>query len=215
MAKIICISSDVEFSHLSLDYYFLMETMGLNLSSLINEPISHLNGNDLVFVKEKIEKTIVNILSNRKDPDSVVYKRLKGGRMVELPKSITEIEYGDKIIKVDLRDNHDFNLCAYIDILSMIITCIELKGSLWFFNRELLEMYEGVSIIGYLRINGSRKKADIENGLNELWKKLKINSFINADILTKGLNNLKKFGLVDYDKRSDEYCLTARGFMFW
>lgn len=216
MAKKICVSSDVEMSHLILDFDFLLEVIGSDLSDLIGDkPIIQLNYRDLYLKIDVIKTTIDGLLLNRKEPDWVTYKKLESGRTVEIRKSITEIEYEGKILKLDLRESDDFRICVYINLLSIIKTCVLLNGALYFFNRELLEQYDGADIVGYLRINQAKKKDEIECGLNELWKRLKINCSIESNILTKGLDNLKKYGLVDHDRRGDEYRLTARGFMFW
>jgi hypothetical protein len=216
MKKIICISSDVEAAHMSLDYNFLMGIQTLNLSNLTDEkPLIRLIGQDLLLAQNFIQASIDSTILNRKEPDLLIRKQLESGRVVELQRNLMDISYGGHFIKLDLRDSNDFDLCAYIDLFHMIASCIQQDGTLYFFNRKLFEPHEGISIIGYLRINHAKKKSEIETGLNELWKRLKINSSINNEQLTNGLDNLMKYGLVDYDKHSNNYSLTARGYIVW
>lgn len=180
----ICISSDIEMSHLTLDYDFLLDIEGLNLSNWADDnPLIHIMDQNLLLAQDYVQMKVEKLLLHTIEPESVISKKLESGKIVEFRRNLTEIEYRGKLFKLDLRDNNDFNLCAYIDLLSMILLCVQLKGILYLFNRELFEKDEGISIIGYLRLNHSKKKEEIGNGLNDLWKKLKISSSIDNETL--------------------------------
>jgi hypothetical protein len=214
--KTICISSDIELSHLILDIDFLIEVTGTNfVGSIKHNPVIQLRDEGLKMLQNNLAAIIESTLARRKDPDPVTYKKLESGRTVEFQKQITDIKFNDKAFKLDLRDDEDFKLCARVDLFSMATSSLNLSGSLSFFDRDLFTKHEGSSIIGYLRNNPSLNKIDIEIGLKGLWQRLAIQNVINDEILTNGLNNLTKYGLVGYDKSSDKYRLTARGLMFW
>ncbi len=92
--------------------------------------------------------------------------------------------------------------------MSITVICI-------FFNKDVLKRHDSESIIAYLRTNLWLNEEKLYNGINILWEELRLDKKINKETIQKGLAHLILHGLVYYDRKRDEYSVTAIGYMYW
>ena len=200
--KQICISSDVQTIHLTLNYNDLSNIVGLELNKLIEDvPLLQVRDVKLVLLERELETIVDKLLENR------------DGRIIVN----TKVIFKEKIIELDFRDSNDFYVCTLINLFDIVKSCNQLSGTLFVYNKELIEKYMSDSIISFLKVKHGLTREELKDGLNMMWQNSRGSNkkSIDYEVLDAGLNHLQKYGFAYYDKNTNKYNVTARGYMFY
>jgi hypothetical protein len=198
--KQVCISSTVSNIHLTLNRTILSKIQGLELQLLDKElPFWSFSGKNLDLLINELEYTINGLLTELKPTNQ----------------QNIEIEFKGITYKLDFRNNFHFEMSALIDFYNMTTITQRHIAHLYIFNKDLIKLYYGESIIAQLRGTNGLTKDQLYNKINSLWQQLKLSQTTDKDVLQKGIENLMSYGLVYEDERNGEYSVTATGYMYW
>jgi len=198
--KQVSISSTVLNRHLTLNCGDLGEVKRLNIQFVEqNMPFWSIGGKNLGLLCTELDNIISNLIT----------------KLELTEKHNIEVIYRGIIYKLDFRNSYHFGISALVDIYDMAVITNRHASNLYIFNKDLLKVYHGESIVAYLRAHNYLTKNQLCDGINQLWKDLKSGKIIEKDTLQEGLEHLITHGLVYLDKRSEEYSITATGYMFW
>lgn len=132
---------------------------------------------------------------------------------VTIPRRITEMEYKEETLKLDLRDSGDWEIAFLVGLFDMITSIINLKGSLFIINKDKFKDNWCSEILAYLRSNRHTIK-QIKDGIIKNWKETGFEKTVTEKEVLNGLLMLQEYGMVSHYKMDNTFDITPRGYLY-
>jgi hypothetical protein len=198
--KQVCISSTVLNSHITWDCSSIKHIKGLKLHYLDQGmAFWFISYNELDVLILELENLIDRLIS----------------KCIVTKESDLSTEYKNKNYKLDLRNDFEWYTRFLIELYNMTFKTRKHNNYLCVFNKSKLRIYDGESIISYLRTHPWLNEEELYNGINSLWRQLRLDKEIGKETMQKGIANLIHHGLIYYNRKKDEFSVTAIGYMYW
>ena len=200
--KQLCITSDVSCKPLIINRDLLRSISELHAVSVNNQlAVTQIRDRQLQLLEKELLNVIPQLLLDRDELSS---------------KTPTQVFFNENALRLNLRNDKDFNICALINLYDITKCCVNTHGTLYLFDREAFRENKSDIIIAFLRgITDGLSEKQIGAGVSELWQKHDINDTIDAAVLNAGLRYLQTKGMVYYNDVKGLFCLTPRGHMFF
>jgi len=200
----VCISSNVVNNYVLTHYNIFVRYLSYKEKSI---GLAEIDYEKEICLKELImlNKEIKHVLEDLFQRHLLFPSKDSFGQIVEL-------EFDNKKWPLNYRDTNDFSIATLITCYNLFNRTIELKGSIYLFNRQLINIYGSDKLIAILKGERGLTFNDIEQIIIKQRRDIITSEEVNSEILMKGLSHLQKLGYVFCDK-FNLFSLTAKGSM--